>query len=95
MLETIRATLAAVLTLELSPELEARLAAEARARGLDLPAYAAEVLATATPLLPGEKPQRTPEEVRAWLDELAQFSSQVPSMPGETFSREMIYQDHD
>ncbi len=39
--------------------------------------------------------QRTREEMRAWLNELAQFSDKIPSMPGETFSREMIYEDHD
>jgi len=37
---------------------------------------------------------RTPEEIRAWLDELAALSSKIPPRPGETFSREMIYQDH-
>jgi hypothetical protein len=38
--------------------------------------------------------QRSPEEVRAWLDELASLSEKIPPRPGETFSREMIYQDH-
>jgi hypothetical protein len=38
---------------------------------------------------------RTPEEIRVWLDELASLSNKIPAMPGETFSREMIYQDHD
>ena len=38
---------------------------------------------------------RTREEIRVWLDELASFSGRIPAMPGETFSREMIYQDHD
>ncbi len=36
----------------------------------------------------------TPEEIRAWLDELVAFSDKIPPRPGETFSREMIYQDH-
>lgn len=40
------------------------------------------------------QPQHTREEIRAWLDELAQFSDRIPPMPGETFSRQMIYQDH-
>ncbi len=35
------------------------------------------------------------EEIRAWLDESAQFSDKIPPMPSETFSREMIYQNHD
>ena len=38
--------------------------------------------------------RRSPDEVRAWLDELASLSDKIPSRPGETFSREMIYQDH-
>jgi hypothetical protein len=37
---------------------------------------------------------RTREEIRAWLDELAALSDRIPPMPGESFSREMIYQDH-
>jgi hypothetical protein len=36
---------------------------------------------------------RTPEEIRAWLDELAALSNRIPPRPGETFSREMTYQD--
>jgi hypothetical protein len=35
------------------------------------------------------------EEFQAALDRMAQFSDKIPPMPGETFSREMIYQDHD
>ena len=35
------------------------------------------------------------EEFQASLDRMAQFSDKIPSMPGQTFSREMIYQDHD
>jgi hypothetical protein len=84
-----------MITLKLPPDVEARLAAEAQARGLDLATYAAQVLEQAAPATTSVHPQRTPEEIRAWLDELAQFSDKIPAMPGETFSREMIYQDHD
>ncbi|HUA63135.1 MAG TPA: hypothetical protein VML19_30555 [Verrucomicrobiae bacterium] len=44
----------------------------------------------------GSAPPRpsTPDEIRAWLDELAALSDKIPPRPGETFSREMIYQDH-
>jgi hypothetical protein len=38
---------------------------------------------------------RSREEIRVWLDELASLSDKIPPRPGETFSREMIYQDHD
>ncbi len=37
----------------------------------------------------------TPEEFDHWLKAFAQFSDKIPPMPGETFSRRMIYQDHD
>jgi hypothetical protein len=36
----------------------------------------------------------TPEEFRAWIDSVAQFSDKIPPLP-ETISREWIYQDHD
>jgi hypothetical protein len=35
---------------------------------------------------------RTREEIRAGLDELASLSDKIPPRPGETFSREVIYQ---
>jgi hypothetical protein len=38
---------------------------------------------------------RTTDEIRAWLDELASLSDKIPPRPGETFSRETIYQDPD
>ncbi len=37
----------------------------------------------------------TREEFDAWLDQFTAYSDKIPSMPGETFSREMIYQGHD
>ena len=83
------------LTLELNPETEARLATEARARGLGVAAYVARLLEEATSSPASPQPGRTPQEIRAWLNELTQFSDKIPPMPGETFSREMIYQDHD
>jgi len=42
-----------------------------------------------------QRKPRTREEVRVWLDELASLSDEIPAKPSETFSREMIYQDHD
>lgn len=42
------------------------------------------------------RPKRlTPENFDNWLDSFTQFSDKIPQMPGETFRREMIYQDHD
>lgn len=83
------------LTIEIKPEIEARLAAQAAARGLDLSAYAAAVLEQAVVQPGASLRHKSPEEIRAWLDSMTEFSDQIPPMPGETFSRQMIYQDHD
>jgi post-segregation antitoxin (ccd killing protein) len=70
------------------------LAAQAKARGLSLEAYVQEILAEQL-ARPAQTPQpRTPEEIRGWLDSLAQFSDKIPPLP-ETISREWLYQDHD
>jgi hypothetical protein len=66
------------------------LAARARMRGVPVKAYVEELLtrrvaaSLATPPTP-----RTPEQIRAWLDELAQFSDEIPPLP-ETISREWL-----
>ena len=41
------------------------------------------------------KPGTTHKDFRAWLAELRQGARPVPHVENETFSREMIYQDHD
>jgi len=70
------------------------LAAQAKARGLSPEAYVQEIL-TQQLARPAEiRQSRTPEEIRAWLDSLAQLSDKIPPLP-ETISREWIYQDHD
>jgi hypothetical protein len=71
------------------------LAAQARARGLQPEAYVEEILAQQVGAQAvGARQLRTAEEIRAWLDSLAQFSDKIPPLP-ETISREWIYQDHD
>ncbi len=71
------------------------LAAQAEARGVPLEAYVEELLARQVAGASAEvRRLQTPEQVRAWLDSLAQFSDKVPPLP-ETISREWIYQDHD
>ena len=52
----------------------------------------AEQGSTASHLSPREQ---SPEEFEAFLDALACYSDKIPPMPGETFSRDKIYQDHD
>jgi hypothetical protein len=86
------------LTLEISPEVQRELAREAEVRGVAVPALAASLLeeAVARPVATTPAPaQRSALQIRAWLDSLAEFSDQIPALPGETFSRSMIYHDHD
>jgi len=71
------------------------LAAQARMRGVPLETYVEELLAQQAAASSAGVPRlRTPEQIRAWLDSLAQFSDKIPPLP-ETISREWIYQDHD
>jgi len=81
--------------MEIRVNIPDELAAQARARGLEPEAYVEEILAqqVGTQAI-GARQLRTPEETRAWLDSLAQFSDKIPPLP-ETISREWIYQDHD
>jgi post-segregation antitoxin (ccd killing protein) len=70
------------------------LAAQARARGLELEAYVEEILASqVAPRSKANRQPLTPEEFHAWLDSVAQFSDKIPPLP-DTISREWIYQDH-
>jgi hypothetical protein len=71
------------------------LAMQAQSRGVPVEAYVEELLAQQVTAAPaGGKQPRTPEQIRAWLDSLAQFSDKIPPLP-DTISREWIYQDHD
>ena len=70
------------------------LAAQAKARGLDVQDYVEELLAQRADARLNVRQIRTPSEIRAWLDSLAQFSDKIPPLP-ETISREWIYQDRD
>lgn len=70
------------------------LAPAAKARGLSLESYVQEILTQQLARSADPQRPRTPEEVRAWLDSLAQFSDKIPPLP-DTISREWIYQDHD
>jgi hypothetical protein len=83
------------ITLEL-PEASARqLASQAEAQGLSLSSYLAALVENALPSsLPTPK-RLSDGEFRTALDSIAQFAHKIPAMPNETFSRQMIYQDHD
>ena len=86
------------LTLEIPSEVQRELAREAAVRGVAVQVLAARLLkeAVARPVAATNKPvRRSPLDIRTWLDSLTEFSDQIPALPGETFSRGMIYHDHD
>jgi hypothetical protein len=71
------------------------LATQAHARGVPVETYVEELLAQQVTVTPaGSRQLRTPEQIRTWLDSLAQFSDKIPPLP-DTISREWIYSDHD
>ncbi len=82
------------ITLELTPEIEASLEAQARARGLRLDAFVESLLKqqAATEHLGRAM---SLEQVEAELDALAQGSDKLPYLPPEAVKRESFYQDHD
>jgi hypothetical protein len=84
-----------IITVEIKPEVQAELAAQAAARGMDMPAYAAVILEQAAQPAPLEPKNRSFEEFEKTLDRIAQFSHKIPVLPDEAFSRENLYQDHD
>jgi hypothetical protein len=75
------------------PEVQAELARRAAAEGRALEAYAADLLEEAAHL---PDPGRfTQDRLASTLRDMAQFSSKIPSLPDEAFTRDVFYQDHD
>ena len=82
------------ITLNLPPDVEARLAAQARALGLQLNSYVQSLLEQQAGL--GRAEQTTNlEQFEAELDALAQGSDKLPYLPPAALTRESFYQDHD
>jgi hypothetical protein len=79
---------------DLNPEIERELAAEALARGIALELYAQRLLQEAIASRNIGRARASQEEFRAFLDALASKAPNVPQLRTETFSREMIYGEH-
>ena len=84
-----------MIQIELRPEVEARLAAGAQARGVEMRAYVESLLeqAVATGTVPPRR--RTRKEMEAFFEAMAANSEKIPQLPEEAFTRESFYQDHD
>lgn len=78
---------------DLSPETEARLVAEARAQGLPLEKVAERLLKEALTERPPSRGQMSVEEFHRMLDAMAEGSEKLPDLPTESFSRERFYED--
>jgi hypothetical protein len=79
--------------LELKPDIEANLAAQARARGIPLDAYLQDVIEELA--RSNAAPPASLEDLRATLDALAEMGRGLPHLPSSALSRESINQDHD
>jgi hypothetical protein len=85
-----------VIQIELQPEVEARLAAQAHAQGMDVQAYAESLLGQAMGVNNASVwPQPTTAEANAFFETMAVDSAKIPQLPDEAFRRESFYQDHD
>lgn len=82
------------LTINIKPEVRAELVRQAAAHGVDLGDYAANLLEEATQVTAGPR-KLTLEQLDKALEEMAQFSEKIPSLPDEALSRESLYRDHD
>lgn len=82
------------ITLELLPEVEASLTAQAQAQGLQLNAYLQSLLQQQASIKSPE-PEMSLEEFEARLDALAKGSENLPYLPPEAITREGLYRDHD
>jgi len=80
---------------ELNPEMEAQMTAEAQARGMAVEKYAQRLLQEAMASMPKHHFRAGQEEFRTFLDALASKAPNVEQLRTETFSREMIYGEHD
>jgi hypothetical protein len=78
---------------ELSPEKEARLAAEASLRGIAPEQYAGKLLDDA--LTPPSKSKLTREGLHAMLKRIGEGSENRPKLPTSSFTRESFYDDRE
>lgn len=84
------------LTIELTPEEEARLDEAAGQAGLRPEAYLRRVLGLPPPKPTGtaaEQHRASAEEIIRELDEMAEGNDDLPGLPPEAFDRENLYED--
>lgn len=80
---------------ELKPEFEAQLAAEARVRGIPLEKVAQRLLQEALASHTVPQGNLTLEGFHAMLNALSVGSERLPNLPTESFTRESFYEDRE
>jgi len=80
-----------VIRVELSPETQARLSAEAQSQGVPAEKLAERLLRDA--LADYVRPRLSVEEFHQMLGAMAEGSENLPDLPTERFSRESFYRD--
>ena len=78
---------------ELNPEIEAWLAAGARASGVSIEKFAENVLHEALAQNARPSGQMSPEELKAMLKAIAEGSERLPRVSISEFTRESFYED--
>ena len=78
---------------ELKPETEARLVAQARSQGVPLEQLAERLLQEALTSRALPNGVLTVEEFHRMLEGMAEGSENLPNLPTESFSRESFYED--
>jgi hypothetical protein len=78
---------------ELDPETQARLAAEADRRGMTVEDYAGKILRDFTPTYATGTGILKPGDVERMTDELTQGSTGLPVLPPEANNRDFYYED--
>jgi len=82
------------LQLELKPDVEANLKAQAASQGVALEHFALKVLEDQAARRPAKSGKLTVEGFNEMLRELAEGSETLPKLPTSAFSRESIYDEH-
>jgi len=81
------------ITLDLGPDVEMTLAAQARATGISLNDYLQSVIEDLARA--GAAHPVSPRDIEETLDLLAEMGRGLPQLPSSAFIRESIYQDLD
>ena len=79
--------------LELKPDVEAKLIAQARFKGVPLDEYLQNVIEDLARTTSAD--QASLLDIEQTLDTLAEMGKELPHLPSSAFSRESIYQDRD